>query len=440
MDFQYFFLHVIAFFVTALITLPRSFFEALLFQGSDIRYMKQKHLEMRLTHKTKLLAESYAFENVTKDANDFLSYLKLVMNSFLRTLNTNVGSVLIYNEEVQLLELKVYCDLKNEKNEPPPYLLKLGEEISGLSAESKQPLILLDTFKQPPAQAIQYENYLQGTVVSLPLMTGGRLLGVVNIVKKTGFFQKGNPLSDTDLDNLKLLEMEITRALMNFHLKQELEGIAFSTVKALVKALEAKDPYTKHHSENVAWYSIVIAREMNLSQTEMRDILFSCQLHDLGKIGINDEILMKKGPLNPQEWEIMKTHPTLGEEMLKPIKSLRNVALIIGQEHERYDGKGYPRALKGAEVLLTAQIVSVADAFDVITSKRSYKEAQSVEFALAEISRCSGTQFHPRVVQALLDAVNKNYSVIMEFLANRDVEGYVEGKIQEFLERSRIYL
>jgi uncharacterized membrane protein len=83
MDFQYFFLHVIAFFVTALITLPRSFFEALLFQGSDIRYMKQKHLEMRLTHKTKLLAESYAFENVTKDANDFLSYLKLVMNSFL---------------------------------------------------------------------------------------------------------------------------------------------------------------------------------------------------------------------------------------------------------------------------------------------------------------------------------------------------------------------
>jgi HD-GYP domain-containing protein (c-di-GMP phosphodiesterase class II) len=172
----------------------------------------------------------------------------------------------------------------------------------------------------------------------------------------------------------------------------------------------------------------------------MRDILFSCQLHDLGKIGINDEILMKKGPLNPQEWEIMKTHPTLGEEMLKPIKSLRNVALIIGQEHERYDGKGYPRALKGAEVLLTAQIVSVADAFDVITSKRSYKEAQSVEFALAEISRCSGTQFHPRVVQALLDAVNKNYSVIMEFLANRDVEGYVEGKIQEFLERSRIYL
>ena len=393
------------------------------------RFAKEKALEAQLaTRHDAVVVQS------TDPSDDTMAYLSTVLNSFIQALYAYVGTLLLYDDDKKRLTLAVSAVFDNDLPPIEKYSLAIGEEVAGRAAEAQKPIIFLDTEEESLPPNMKYEKYLSGTVLGIPLFSGEKLLGVLNIAKKAPFLQQDNPLTKSDLANIKALENELTRGILDFHLKKELEGIAISTVRALVKALQTKDPYTKHHSENVAWYSALVAKELNISSQDVRDIIFACQLHDLGKIAIDDAILTKKGPLNPQEWETMKTHPTLGEDMLKPISSLKQVATIIGQEHERYDGKGYPRGLKGKEILLTSQIVSVADAFDVITSKRSYKEAQSVEFALAEISRCSGSQFNPTAVHALIEAVNNNYSALKDFMGKSHDEGYVARQIQLILD------
>jgi putative nucleotidyltransferase with HDIG domain len=183
-------------------------------------------------------------------------------------------------------------------------------------------------------------------------------------------------------------------AIKNSYNKQ-LEGI----VKGIIATLELKDPYTKGHSERVAFYALSLAKQLNVYTPEQLDAFYyACLLHDIGKIHIPDRILMKPDKLTAEEFKIIKTHPAVGAEAVEKVKELSDSLNVILSHHERWDGKGYPQGLKGTEIPLAARITAIADAFDAMTSTRSYREALSTETAFKRILEGQGTQFDPDLI------------------------------------------
>lgn len=179
------------------------------------------------------------------------------------------------------------------------------------------------------------------------------------------------------------------------------------TVDALMNAIDARDMYTEGHSRRVAEISVEIARELKLSQWEIEKLHIAAMLHDVGKIGISDNILNKPGKLTEEEYNIIKEHPTIGVKILKKIKHIDYVHKIVEHHHERYDGKGYPHGLKGDEVDIQVYIVHLADTVDAMTSDRPYRKGMSKEVVKAEIEKYSGTQFHPKVANAYLNILKR---------------------------------
>ncbi|WP_409341188.1 HD-GYP domain-containing protein [Paenibacillus sp. MBLB4367] len=172
-----------------------------------------------------------------------------------------------------------------------------------------------------------------------------------------------------------------------------------SIVKGIVAILELKDPYTRGHSERVAHYSLLLARKLNLySEEELNSFYYSCLLHDVGKVNIPDHILTKPTSLTEEEYEVIKTHPCVGVEALKGIDGLQWSADVIKYHHERWDGKGYPEQLKERDIPLLARITTIADAYDAITTHRSYRPALPSDVAYERICQGSGKQFDPFLV------------------------------------------
>ena len=181
---------------------------------------------------------------------------------------------------------------------------------------------------------------------------------------------------------------------------KQLKETYLSALKALAEATDARDSYTQGHSERVAKYAISIAKELSLSEHEMNSLEQAALLHDIGKIAIPDKILHKIGPLDESDWSIMKRHPEHGQRILSKLSFLSETLPLVLYHHMRFDKKGYPVKEKNIKIPLTARILTVADAFDAMTSDRSYRPRLSVKQALKELEECSGTQFDPDVIRA----------------------------------------
>jgi response regulator RpfG family c-di-GMP phosphodiesterase len=179
---------------------------------------------------------------------------------------------------------------------------------------------------------------------------------------------------------------------------RELEQTYRTTLEALGSAIDTRDLGTHAHSRRVRGYSMVIARAHGVPEGDLRDIEHGVLLHDIGKIGIPDGILLKPGPLTPDEWKIMRTHPDIGRRMIEKIPFLKGAVPIVYHHHERWDGTGYPAGLRGEQIPLGARIFAVADAFDAMTFDRPYSRATPLEAARQEIQRSAGTHFDPAVV------------------------------------------
>jgi response regulator RpfG family c-di-GMP phosphodiesterase len=173
-----------------------------------------------------------------------------------------------------------------------------------------------------------------------------------------------------------------------------------TTLKALVAALEARDQETHGHSERVVSFSLRLGEELGLGAEQMRSLEFGSLLHDIGKIGVPDAVLRKPARLTEDEWREMRQHPAHGRQILSGIEFLEGASRVVAQHHERWDGSGYPAGLKGEEIDLNARIFAVADAFDAITSDRVYRVGRAYADARAELEKCAGRQFDPRVVEA----------------------------------------
>ncbi len=177
------------------------------------------------------------------------------------------------------------------------------------------------------------------------------------------------------------------------------------TVTSLALAIDSKDHYTQGHSQKVAAYAALIADSLGLKEEEIGEIRLGALLHDIGKVGIPEEILGKRGPLNPEEWEKMKEHVLYGDRMLEPLQTISQVREMVCHHHEMFDGSGYPHGLAGEQIPMGSRIIAIADAYDTITSDRIYKKARTPAAAFEELERCAGTQFDPGLVRVFIEAI-----------------------------------
>ncbi len=193
-----------------------------------------------------------------------------------------------------------------------------------------------------------------------------------------------------------------------YRLYMDMRRQHLSTIQALAAAIEARDPYTEKHSERMAEYAVATARELGLSVSTAEVMRYAAILHDIGKIGIDDEILGKQNGLTPEEWTKIREHPSIGKDILSQIDSLNKASQLIYSHHERYDGKGYPGGFKGEDIPMGARILGVIDAYDAMISKRPYRPAYSAKEAIDELKGKAGTQFDGKVVEAFLKVLNRH--------------------------------
>jgi HD-GYP domain-containing protein (c-di-GMP phosphodiesterase class II) len=225
-------------------------------------------------------------------------------------------------------------------------------------------------------------------------IAGGDFSHRVRLKSRTEFGELAQTFN-TMTDDLEQFVDDLKKAA------QENRALFLSSIQMLAGAVDEKDPYTRGHSDRVTRYSVLIATEMGLTEEDIDKIRISAQLHDVGKIGIEDRILKKPGALTPEEFEIMKTHTTKGAAILRPVEALRDMLPGIELHHESLDGRGYPHGLKGEQIPLMPRIIMVADTFDAMTTNRPYQAAMDPEYVIRIINSLATTKFDPHVVAAM---------------------------------------
>ncbi len=233
---------------------------------------------------------------------------------------------------------------------------------------------------------------------SIPFTIHHEVFGILNFCDKVD----GTGFSDGEVSLVLTFAKKAAQRIENNALYEVFHNNLINTLKSLVSSIEARDPYTQRHSDRVTRYALEIANVMNLSPEGKDAINFGGYLHDIGKIGVRDTILLKPDKLTPEEYAEIKLHPVIGDTIIKPIKFFPKEREVILYHHERFDGSGYPHGLAGSSIPLTARILAVADTYDAMTTSRPYRTALTHEQAVAEIKRCSNTQFDGEVVRAFL--------------------------------------
>ena len=233
--------------------------------------------------------------------------------------------------------------------------------------------------------------------ISVPLFLRNEMIGVLNADKR----RSGGRFDAHQLKLLYLFAGQVAVSVENIRLHENLKEKLLNAVSTLAMALEAKDAYTRGHSQRVSHYSVQIARKLGLNEREIEAIRLAGMLHDIGKIGIRDQILHKQGKLTEEEWKQVRKHPEISVSILSRIPDLRGILKIIRHHHEHYDGRGYPSGLSGEDIPLGARILAVTDMLDALISDRPYREKITFMEAIEEIRKVSGTQLDPQIVEVL---------------------------------------
>ena len=195
---------------------------------------------------------------------------------------------------------------------------------------------------------------------------------------------------------------------------EKLEKAYLDSIQTLRYTVEAKDPYTRGHSDRVSEYSVLIGKKLGLSEEDLKTLQVGGLFHDIGKIGIPDSILLKESKLTDDEYSEIKNHPAIGAHILCNAEVFKDIIPIVKHHHERYDGRGYPGQLKGEDIPYLARIAAVADTFDAMTSKRTYRNSLPIDVVRSEIEKNLGTQFDPNIGKVFLDIIDNEYDKIEE--------------------------
>jgi len=309
------------------------------------------------------------------------------------------GSIMLLDEADKILTIKAAHGLEEE------IMLKtqveIGEGIAGWVALNQEPLILIDDTDPRFKSELKRREII--SAISVPLISKDKVIGVLNISrnKSADLFTKDN------LNVAMSFAGQLAIAILNMQLYKDLENTFLGTISALAAAVDAKDPYTYGHSNDVTKYAIAIAEQMSLSEVEIDTIRIAATLHDIGKIGIDGSILNKPGKLNIEERKVINRHPAIAVNILESLDFLKEAVPLILFHHERYDGNGYPSGIAGDAIPLGARIIAVADSFNAMVSERPYRKAMSFEAAIKELKDNADMQFDSNVVNAFLGVLTK---------------------------------
>jgi HD-GYP domain-containing protein (c-di-GMP phosphodiesterase class II) len=263
-------------------------------------------------------------------------------------------------------------------------------------------VLVTDAARDPVHAALSAEG--AASALAVPVHAGTHLWGVVELRSAAAA-----AFGHEDARVVQTVADYVGAALRTALLYTELEASYLGAAEALAAALEAKDDYTADHARSIADLAVDVGRRLGLRDGALRDLRYGAIFHDIGKIAIPDAILNKPGPLTDEEFEVVKRHPEVGEQILAPIPFLREARRIVRHDHERWDGGGYPDGLRGEEIPIGARIVLVVDAWHAMVSDRPYRAGLAPEEAREELLRHAGTQFDPKVVAALLECLDEGF-------------------------------
>ncbi len=310
--------------------------------------------------------------NAIASVENFDLLIQFILETTVEALGANRGAIFYLDDEKGVLKLKAVVGFDKTST---PQEIKIGEEAVGWVAREKKPLFV------PFLEEAGHSHIFSPPLIATPLIIHDKVLGVIALSGK----KTGNNFTEDELRILSNLAYQIAVSFENTKLNTEFERTYFETISALALAVEAKDPYSRGHSERVSEYAVKIAQGLGLGDEDLKTLRDASRLHDIGKIGISDEILRKEGKLNDAERTIMHKHPLIGEGIVKPLRTFNHILNPIKHHHEFLDGSGYPDGLKEQDIPLVTRILTVSDIFDALTTNRPYRKALSVEDVRKEL-------------------------------------------------------
>lgn len=281
-------------------------------------------------------------------------------------------------------------------------VLKFGESLCGRAAREKRSIVVNHISGNKEFLHLkEWEKHGFNSVLCVPVLFHRSVLGTITL-----FSRKPGHFTETEVDVLKIFASQIAVAVHEAQNYTAIHKNYFDTIHALVLALEARDYYTRGHTERVTKYALELGRALGFSEKELEILRYASEVHDVGKIGIPDSILNKPGKLTPEERAVVELHPVKGAEVLEPLEFLKSAIPIVRHHHERYDGTGYPDGLEKDKIPVMAKIIACADSFDAMTSERPYRSNKmSAEEALFEIKNNSGSQFDPGLAELFIKII-----------------------------------
>lgn len=351
-----------------------------------------------LTKKVLELATLYEMSRALGSTLDLEVLLGSVLDSAMRIFDVDSGYVMLRDKNSERLDLRAWRGL----NTPQPDEGAIRSSMSDWVVRQGRPLI----FNPPQDETAEKQvDSVTGALAALcvPLISSEGVIGAIAVGSRDRDFR----FSSDDVRLLSTIANHVTIAIGNIELFSSLQEAYLATVRSLAAAVDAKDTYTRGHSDSVAHYANAIAKRLGLASGQCTALEMAAYLHDIGKIGVREEILLKPGKLDDDEMSQMRHHPLIGANILKPVAFPWPIAPVVRHHHEHFDGSGYPAGLKGEEIPLLARILTVADAYEAMTTDRPYRRGRTAEEAIEELHACTSTHFDGRVVDALVEALKE---------------------------------
>ncbi len=361
---------------------------ATLLSGMAESEVEKRALVSETLNKYKEITLLYEMVEKVSSCLDTKEVARLVIEEAERVIRLTSVSVFLLNKDTDVLELIAGCGQGQEV----ATTVERGVGIAGSVWASGRAEIVNDVENDP--------RFVSGEVkissmMCAPLKAKDAVVGIIKIGSEQSVVYTAEDLKlFTTLASLAAVSIE------NASLYEQLKDAFYTTVYTLAETIEKRDPYTGNHTKRVMEYSLAIGRTLGLPEEEMTRLQLGAVLHDIGKIGVRDNVLLKQSALTDEEFEQIKMHAVYGEEIISGIAQLKSAVPGVKQHHEKHNGRGYPLGLKGDEIDITARIIAVADSFDAMTSNRPYRNGLSLDDAFEELRKFSGSQFDPEIVDA----------------------------------------
>jgi len=355
-----------------------------------------------MTRKVSELSTLFEVGKTISSTLDLEKVLTLILEVATRLMEASICSLRLIGEEKEIVLSSSYGLTTQYFGEKETTIGK-RRTIVEQAIRGKKPIIITDVLNDKEYEHPEYVTKEKvSSLLCVPLVAKEQAVGVLTV-----YSTRRKRYTQDQVDLLSAIADQAAIAVSNAKLHEEIHRSFLRTVKALAAAVDAKDPYTKGHSESVVKYALEIGKELGFSKEELETLEIAALLHDIGKIGIKEEVLLKPGKLNDEEWCIIKEHPLISAKILAPVEFPEVIMLAVKLHHEQVDGKGYPNGLSKDQIPLHASIIKVADAFDAMTSDRPYRKALPLETAISELKKGSGTQFHPKVVETFIKILER---------------------------------